>query len=543
MTVRTAETALPYPGDDPAGVGALTRGLQGARAQMTSFDSQITTARGTLSSWQAAEAQFADTQATRLARNGQLVGAALDSAASAADIYADSLTIARISVDGLRDEWAAASKQLNALIDRGELHAEELAVAQAQADKFNDSLNEITERYNRLVAMVAESVETCRKALANAAQAASDTHSDQISSPAGGLPSSVAADVAALIANGAVPPEAAGMTLAEFIGRAESDWADGLDLGLLLPLPAGSLLGSAFTDQLDPTTGFSIPGTTADSLAAAFARMSPEEATWMAVLYPRYLGNRDGVPFEVRSQSNRVMISAELGRQAQRLVEYQALDAEAQRDKGFWDWDVWDDNDQDDNIKNSRDRIAFYDNMLNGQVTNYGATAGQPDQINHQVLYFDPGGNGKFAELFGAIDSDTKNVGVLVPGTNTTMVNGSADRADSFVKESDGELAMSIGRPAISHRIYKRHQPRATKRSRPTWWTSPGRSTGPSTTPGRTSRSPLPGIPTAAAPSVLRRPRAWRLIGSCSSNLRALGQKSIQSTTTTMRIRTFAGSP
>jgi hypothetical protein len=442
MTVPIAETQLPYPADDPAGVGALARGLRDARTQLSSFDSEISTARSTVSSWQATAAQAADAKASRLARNGQLVGSALDAAASAANTYADTLTTARISVDGLRDEWSTAGKQLNALIDLGELPAVELAQAQAQADKLTQALEEVTERYNRLVAQVADSVQTCRKAFADAAQAASDTDSDNVVSSAGGLPSSIAADVSALIASGALPPEAAGMTLAEFISHAESDWAGRLDQMPLLPLPAGSLLGSAFSDQFDPTTGLTTPVTTADSLAATFAGMSPEEASWMAVLYPRYLGNRDGVPFELRSQSNRVMMSAELGREQQRLTEYQALDAEAHRDKGFFDWDVWDDDDQDDNIKNSQDRIAFYDNMLNGKVTNYGATAGEPPEINHQVLYFDPAGNGKFAEMFGAIDSDTKNVGVLVPGTGTNMVSGSADRADSFVKESDGKLAM-----------------------------------------------------------------------------------------------------
>ncbi|MET0966746.1 MAG: alpha/beta hydrolase [Nakamurella sp.] len=445
MTVQGAEIQLPYPGDDPSGIGALTRGLKDARAQLTSFDSEISTARARLGSWRAAEAQAADARATRLTRNGQLVGAALDSAASAVGSYADSLTTARIGVDGLRDEWATASKQLNALLNVPDLPAEELAVAQAKADKFTDSLNEITDRYNRLVARVAESVATCRKALGNAAQAASDTDSDQISSLAGGLPSSVAADVAALIAAGSLPPEAAGMTLTEFISHAESDWALQLDKGLGLPLPRGSLLNAAMVDGIDLSTGMTIATTTADSLAAAFATMSPDERTWMAVLYPRYLGSRDGVPFETRAQANRVMISAELTREQGTLTERLALDAEAQRDKGFWDMNIFDDDDQDQLIADSRAKIELYQHLLDDRVVNdRAALPGEPATIARQILSFDASRNGEFAELVGTIDEKTKNVGVLVPGTNTTLMGaqGGVDRVGAFVERSKGQLAM-----------------------------------------------------------------------------------------------------
>jgi hypothetical protein len=444
MTVQTAETQLPYPGDDPAGVGALARGLRDARGQMSTFDSEISTARGQLSSWQAAEAQAADARATSLARNGQLVGSALDSAAAAAGTYADTLTSARISVDGLREEWATASKQLNRLVDLGTLPAEELAIAQAQADKLTESLNEITGRYNRLVAQVADSVESCRRALGHAAQAASDTDSDDVLSTAGGLPSSIAADVAAMIADGSLPPEAAGMTLAEFISHAETDWALKLDKGLLLPLPAGSLLTAAMVDGIDLSTGMIIPTTTANSLAAAFATMSPEERTWMAVLYPRYLGSRDGVPFETRAQANRVMISAELTREQGTLQNRLALDAEAQRDKGFWDWNIWDDDDQDQLIADSRAKIELYQHLLDDRVTNDRVGPNEPATIPRQILSFDASRNGEFAELVGTIDSSTQNVGVLVPGTNTTLMGaqGGVDRVTSFTAQSEGKLAM-----------------------------------------------------------------------------------------------------
>lgn len=64
---------------------------------------------------------------------------------------------------------------------------------------------------------------------------------------------------------------------------------------------------------------------------------------------------------------------------------------------------------------------------------------------NRQIIDFDPSGNGRIAELIGNITPDTKNVGVLVPGTFTNMAdfNKYAQDAGSFVNaDPKGDLAM-----------------------------------------------------------------------------------------------------
>lgn len=64
---------------------------------------------------------------------------------------------------------------------------------------------------------------------------------------------------------------------------------------------------------------------------------------------------------------------------------------------------------------------------------------------NRQIIDFDPSGQGRIAELIGNITPDTKNVGVLVPGTFTNMAdfNKYAQDAASFVNaDPKGDLAM-----------------------------------------------------------------------------------------------------
>lgn len=64
---------------------------------------------------------------------------------------------------------------------------------------------------------------------------------------------------------------------------------------------------------------------------------------------------------------------------------------------------------------------------------------------NRQIIDFDPSGDGRIAELIGTIGPNTKNVGVLVPGTFTNMsdFNKYAQDAASFVQaDPKGDLAM-----------------------------------------------------------------------------------------------------
>jgi pimeloyl-ACP methyl ester carboxylesterase len=71
------------------------------------------------------------------------------------------------------------------------------------------------------------------------------------------------------------------------------------------------------------------------------------------------------------------------------------------------------------------------------------ASDGSFVEAHHQLLLFDPAGDGRIVEMFGQLTDRTQNVGILVPGTSADL-NGFAiqsDRAAGFAKQSpDGSL-------------------------------------------------------------------------------------------------------
>ncbi|KAA2266627.1 hypothetical protein F0L68_01585 [Solihabitans fulvus] len=90
------------------------------------------------------------------------------------------------------------------------------------------------------------------------------------------------------------------------------------------------------------------------------------------------------------------------------------------------------DGDLADRLAKSQSRIDLYQDIL---------------QNDRKIIAFDPAGNGRIAELVGDINSNTKNVGVLVPGTFTNMANFDKYAADgrSFVEaDPTHSLAMVV---------------------------------------------------------------------------------------------------
>lgn len=85
-----------------------------------------------------------------------------------------------------------------------------------------------------------------------------------------------------------------------------------------------------------------------------------------------------------------------------------------------------------DDIKDAQARIALYKSLLDD---------------SRQVVVFDDSGNGRIAELFGQVGSDTRNVGVLVPGTHAGMASHDyyAGVAQSWVNQDPNHgLAMVV---------------------------------------------------------------------------------------------------
>lgn len=85
-----------------------------------------------------------------------------------------------------------------------------------------------------------------------------------------------------------------------------------------------------------------------------------------------------------------------------------------------------------EDIANARTRIALYEDILAN---------------DRQILKFDPSGNGRIAELVGRIEPGTRNVGLFVPGVNTSFENfqSYADLGKSLVAaDATGRTAMVV---------------------------------------------------------------------------------------------------
>lgn len=159
-----------------------------------------------------------------------------------------------------------------------------------------------------------------------------------------------------------------------------------------------------------------------------FEGLSPADAAILAMTYPSLVGNLPGVPFTNRADANTVNVVAALANERRELAETRDQHARNQDD---WDFLGLNNNDLEGPIEDLEKRIELYESILNG---------------NRTIVYFDPSGDGAIAELHGAIDQHTRNVGVLVPGTGTELSNydkGVAGRSREFVAEDpSGSLAM-----------------------------------------------------------------------------------------------------
>jgi hypothetical protein len=177
---------------------------------------------------------------------------------------------------------------------------------------------------------------------------------------------------------------------------------------------------------------------TAAGVRAAFASLPPEQARRLALLFPAFVGALDGAPLAERVAANRVVITAALAARRHELA-----DLEARRAALREGWFLFDDDDLDGRIADVRKRIGWYADLLEEPVRDVGHPG---SLVGHQVLLFSDDGDGAFAELWGRVDADTRNIGLLVPGTGTDMGNVasfSENRVRRFAeRNAAGELAM-----------------------------------------------------------------------------------------------------
>ncbi|MGH2734706.1 MAG: hypothetical protein ACRDKZ_03920, partial [Actinomycetota bacterium] len=94
-----------------------------------------------------------------------------------------------------------------------------------------------------------------------------------------------------------------------------------------------------------------------------------------------------------------------------------------------------------------QNRLEILNRLADDLVANprWGEIPGAPREITRQVLLFDPSEDGRIAELHGAMDDRTRDIGIFVPGAGADL-NGfqvAATRAGGLAKESrDQSLAL-----------------------------------------------------------------------------------------------------
>src|SRR5699024_4482 len=133
-----------------------------------------------------------------------------------------------------------------------------------------------------------------------------------------------------------------------------------------------------------------------DKVREFFDSLDGDDAAKLAMLFPAQVGNLNGAPFAHRADANRVAVSGA-------RVEAKAT--------------------------GNQERLKLYNDILAN---------------DRQIILFNSDGDGKIAELHGAIDADTQNVGTLVPGTGTDMGNyqDTANRSEAFQEKGRNSLAM-----------------------------------------------------------------------------------------------------
>lgn len=184
----------------------------------------------------------------------------------------------------------------------------------------------------------------------------------------------------------------------EALGAADDDAARDIDdafHGVTSAPTAPTGLGE------NPTANW--PKMSQDNIAAQIAALTPDQRRELVETRPQQVGNTDGVPWDMRIAANRLNI------------EQAILDS-----------------------RGDPERVRFYQGLLS-EVPD---PTGKPGRVDRQIIAFDPA-RSSLVELIGDVNT-AKNVGVLVPGMNTTIA-GSATNTETarrFVQAARGDLAM-----------------------------------------------------------------------------------------------------
>jgi alpha/beta hydrolase family protein len=150
---------------------------------------------------------------------------------------------------------------------------------------------------------------------------------------------------------------------------------------------------------------------------AILLALSDDDRRRLALLHPALVSGVASAPVEDRLAACRVLVSAEIARLRTSFAGQ--MPALVER------------------------RLRRYDELLHGRVV-----LARPDGTRlvrpHQLLAFDPGGDGRIAEVFGDLSS-ASHLAVYVPGTGTSLdrYDGNARRVTDFAA-ADPSLAVVL---------------------------------------------------------------------------------------------------
>lgn len=443
---RSAQHHYPYLGDQPQAIGALVGALGRHTTTMRGVDAGLRAALPRLrSSWSAGKAGDDACAA---------VGAVLDftatidpsftTARSALQAWQGHLTRARSRIDELNDAYRQldpAQRRLAAFGDwimpaRERAYEAALTEFQVVAARVGyGSTGDIDAAYTQVARTLERHRDECWEVLARQTSALTVPGGRAGSSAfASTLPVAIGGNLGAcvdgLIARGILPPETRDLT-AEQLAAYLKDHPDvARRLAENAPGP-GATGAEAFLYSLTQP-GFYQAGADVAAIDRArvrefFEQLSLEDQQLLGTLFPTRVGNLSGATFAARDAGNYVSIVVAAEDQRTRVADLQERLAELAEHP-------------------SRYSGAAYGRLLEQLEREQAVLATYQGVIDHperQIVVFDAK-RGAFAEVSGTIGPQTKNVGLICPGTGTNMggIDGNVHRYASFVDASGGELAM-----------------------------------------------------------------------------------------------------
>ncbi|ALR10286.1 alpha/beta hydrolase [Mycobacteroides saopaulense] len=170
-------------------------------------------------------------------------------------------------------------------------------------------------------------------------------------------------------------------------------------------------------EQIDPDALVDrVRGMSEEDRRAFLESLPPETVHQMVIADPEFMGNNNGVPFDVRADANEINIRNALTDELQRPSPDQAR------------------------IDQLRAMLAPMDDPF-ATIPAGGSPA--DFKVDRKFVMFSTEGNGRMIEQIGDLKPGAPGVGVYVPGTNTNL-NGSRNNHDSAVN-----LAKQSGSPVF----------------------------------------------------------------------------------------------